>query len=103
MKNKFLAGLLVAGVFVGLAYAAATHFTNVVVDQTLTVTGQSNFTGAIVSTNTITAKRLALGEAVNVAVSTPTVLWQIVRTSAGVVYIATGTTTPSQWSKIGAQ
>jgi hypothetical protein len=88
-KLLIAAVLLTAGAVI--AQAAATKFTELQA-STMTVT------------NTLSAKTIDGSlPIVDVAVTTPTVTGRLVRTSANVVYISTGTASVSQWSKVGAQ
>lgn len=91
MKKKILIGALAVGVFVVAAYAAATKFTDVLVTGTLQVNGITTLGAGL---------KLPV---VDVAVSTPSAAGLLVRNSSSVVYISTGATSPSQWSKVGAQ
>lgn len=83
MKRLIIGALL--PLTASLAFAATTRFGNV---QTANLT----------ATGTVT-----LGTATDVTTSTPSVVGQLVRTSANVLYISTGTATPYQWAKVGAQ
>lgn len=109
MKSKILTGLIAVIVFVAVAYAASTKFTSVTITDTLSVGGASILSGNISTSGDLTASgniigsRVQLVGTVDVAVSTPLVVGQLVRTSTNVLYISTGTTNPTQWSKIGAQ
>jgi len=95
MKKVFLfAG--VALFCVALVYAAATTFTNLKVNGTLEVDGATTLNGAV------TAGTLVL-PLVDVSVSTPTVLGQIVRDSSYKVYVGTNTSGLNGWQKVGPQ
>jgi len=82
--------------FIALAYAAATTFTNLKVNGTLEVDGATTLNGAV------TAGTFVL-PLVDVTVSTPTVLGQIVRDSSYKVYVGTNTTGLNGWQKVGTQ
>lgn len=86
--KKVLVALLLTFAVVSVVYAAATKFTDLQCEN-LTVT------------NTLTAD--AVLPVVDVVVSSPTKAGLLVRTSASVVYISTGTGTVSSWSKVGGQ
>jgi hypothetical protein len=102
-KSTFLAVAFGMIAFVGLALGAYTTFTDLkttgdmLVGDTLTVVGDTVLGGPA------TADYIILSEAVNVAVTTPTVVGQLVRNASFVVYIASGTAGVSQWIKVGAQ
>ena len=115
MKKGYLVLALVLSIFVGLVYGAYTTYTNLkatndlyvgndatVVDD-LTVGGDLALTGNASIGGNATLDYLVLSQAVNVAVTTPTVVGQLVRTSAYVVYIGTGTARTDQWVKVGGQ
>jgi len=101
MVNKILAGFGVVVLFVALAYAASTTFTNVRVKGSLQVAGVSTMDS--VSAGQVTLTGGLILPVVDVAVSTPSAAGLLVRTAASVVYISTGTANPTQWSKVGAQ
>lgn len=73
--------------------------------STLTVTGASTLTGATaISTATVSGSQgLVLSTPMDVTVTSPTVKGALVVTSAGVVYVSTGTGTVASWVKVGAQ
>jgi hypothetical protein len=77
---------------------------DVAVTGTLTTTGATTQTGALGVTGMITATGGLTLPIVDVTVSSPTVLGQVVSTSAGLLYISTAAVADvDSWVKVGGQ
>lgn len=76
---------------------------DVYIEGTLEVDGATQFDGASTINGQMTFVTGPIIPIFNVAVTSPTVTGQIVRTSAGEVYISTGIGVVSAWSKVGGQ
>lgn len=87
------------GVTYGITAGSVTTSGNITDAGNISVTGTSTLTGAV----TFGAMPIWSMSAIDVTVTSSTVAGQMARTSAYVVYIATGAGTVSCWSKIGAQ
>lgn len=103
------AASLVAVLFVTLAFAAATKFTNVLITGTLGVTGVSSL-GAVTATTVDASSStfagglqvFSFGAAASSTTFAPGVVGRIYRDSSNTLYIATATTAGGL-TKVGAQ
>lgn len=98
-----------------LGWTAATVYTDLqttgtmTIGSNLTVSGTSTLTGAVSGTGdlssgtSLTAPKLILDTATDIAISTPTADGEIIRTATFQVYIGTGTDNVGQWVLVGSQ
>ena len=106
--KKLIASLLLVTCVVTIAYAAYTKFLNVQVTGDLLVDGATTLTGAVAAGAVSSSSRIASPYAVltstyNVAVATPSYVGQLALNGSYVLYVASGTSNPTQWIKVGGQ
>lgn len=94
-KGNVIAGIIATVVFLAVAYAGTTRFGNLLVKENLEVTGTTTLTGALASP--------LVPYTLDVTVSTPTAVGQLVQDASHILYMSTGTANVNQWQKVGTQ
>lgn len=108
-KANILAAFFGLIAFFGLAFGAYTTFTDLkttgdlLVGNNATITGDLAVAGDSSVSGGLALDFVTLDSAVNVSVTTPTVVGQLVRDASFILYIATATTSTSDWIKVGTQ